>query len=152
MTDTREARPELLVATVHRDDCAFGTGFYRISLKGGDMRYCQSQEEVEYVHALLGRGQVVRVERDGYCLDGDRSGDARTPDVVDGEEWLNWPRERAMSEVGLTSERDYARVYKQVEAAVYRRNNRESQGGVHASIVIKRKGRRVVDATAEDDG
>jgi hypothetical protein len=71
--------------------------------------------------------------------------------VVDGEEWLGWPRERAMQEVGLTDERDYARVYRQIEAAVYRRNNREAQGGVHASIIIKRKGRRVVDAT-DDDG
>jgi hypothetical protein len=144
--------PDLLVATVHRDGCAFGTGFYRVSLKGGGVRYCQSQEEVEYVHALLGRDQVVRVERDGYCLDGDRSGDARTPDVVDAEAWLGWPRERAMREVGLDDERDYACVYKQVEAAVVRRNNRESQGGVHASIVIKRRGRRVVDAMADDDG
>jgi hypothetical protein len=57
-----------------------------------------------------------------------------------------------MREVGLTDERDYARVYRQVEAAVVRRNNRESQGGVRASIVIKRRGRRVVDAMADDDG
>jgi hypothetical protein len=152
MTETREARPELLVATIHRADCVFGSGFYRISLKGGGTRFCQSQEEVEYVHSLLGRDQVLRVERDGHCLDGDRHGDARTPDVVDAEEWLAMPREQAMAEVGLTEERDYMRVYNQVEAAVYRRNNRESQGGVRASIVIKRRGRRVVDAMAGEDG
>jgi hypothetical protein len=144
--------PELLVATAHRPDCTFGTGFYRISLVDQGVRYCQSQEEVEHAIALLAREQIVRVERDGHCLDGDRDGDARTPDVVDAEAWLGWPRERAMREVGLTDERDYARVYRQVEAAVVRRNNRESQGGVRASIVIKRRGRRVVDAMADDDG
>jgi hypothetical protein len=147
-----ESRVDLLVATAHRADCAFGPGFYRVTLRGGGVRYCQTTEQVEFMHSFLGADQVERVERDGHCLDGDRQGDARTPDVVDGETWLGWPKERAMREVGLDNERDYARVYKQVEAAVYRRNNRESQGGVHASIVIKRKGRRVVDATAEDDG
>ena len=143
--------PQLLVTTIHREGCVFGSGFYRITLKGGGTRYCQAQEEVEYVHSLLGRDQVIRVERDGHCLDGDRVGDANTPDVVDGETWLGWPRERAMQEVGLTSEADYARVYRQIEAAVYRRNNRESQGGVHASIVIKRRGKRVVDAMSDEE-
>lgn len=142
--------PELLVTTVHRRDCTFGTGFYRISLIDQGFRYCQSQEEVEHAIALLAREQIVRVERDGYCLDGDRHGDARTPDVVDGEEWLGWPKERAMREVGLESEADYARVYKQVEAAVSRRNNRESQGGERASIVIKRRGRPVVDVQSDE--
>jgi len=139
---------ELLVTAAHRDDCRFGSGFYRITLKGGGLRYCQAQEEVEFVHSLLGPDQVVRVERDGHCLDGDRQGDARTPDVVDAETWLSWPRERAMREVGLESEADYARVYNQIEAAVLRRDNRASQGGVRASIVIKKRGRAVVDATA----
>jgi hypothetical protein len=137
--------PELLVSTVHRGDCTFGTGFYRISLKGGGLRYCRTPEEVEFVHSLLGRDQVIRTERDGYCLDGDRQGDANTPDVVDAEQWLALPRTEAMHQVGLTSEADYARVYNQVEAAVGRRNNRESQGGVHASIVLKRRGARVED-------
>jgi hypothetical protein len=141
---------QLLVTTVHRDDCRFGTGFYRLELRDGGVRFCQTQEEVEYVHALLGPGQVARVERDGHCLDGDRQGDANTPDVVDAEQWLGWPRERAMREVGLDSEADYARVYRQVEAAVVRRDNRETQGGVRASIVIKRRGRRVVDALAKE--
>ena len=139
-------KPDLLVTTVHRGDCVFGTGFYRLTLKGGGTRFCQTAEEVEYVHSLLGRGQVTRVERDGHCLDGDRQGDANTPDVIDGELWLGLPMREAMTEVGLTSEADYARVYRQVEAAVGRRNNRESQGGVHASIVIKRRGAPVVDA------
>jgi len=144
-------RPELLVVTVHRPECVFGSGFFRLTLKDGGTRFCQSTEEVEYVHSLLGPDQVVRTERDGYCLDGYRRGDANTPDVVDGELWLAMPREQAMREVGLTSERDYARVYRQIEAAVGRRNNRESQGGVHASIVIKRHGVRVVDAMALEE-
>jgi hypothetical protein len=136
--------PELLVTAAHREDCTFGPGFFRISLIDQGMRYCRSQEEVEHA--------VVRVERDGHCLDGDRQGDANTPDVVDGETWLGWPRERAMQEVGLTDERDYARVYAQIEAAVYRRNNRESQGGVRASIVLKRRGRRVTTVGTDSDG
>jgi hypothetical protein len=135
--------PELLVTTAHRADCRFGPGFFRLTLRDGGIRYCMATEEVEQVHSLLSAEQVARVERDAYCLDGDRHGDANTPDVVDAEQWLGWPRERAMHEVGLTSERDYARVYEQVEAAVNRRNNRESQGGVRASIVIKRRGARV---------
>jgi hypothetical protein len=147
-----EPQADLLVATVHRDDCRFGSGFYRIVLRDGGVRYCQNKEQVEYVHSLLGRDQVVRVERDGHCLDGDRSGDANTPDVVDGELWLMLPRDEAMRLVGLDSEIEYTRVYKQIEAAVYRRNNRESQGGVHASIVIKKRGRRVVDALADEHG
>jgi hypothetical protein len=141
-------RTDLLVTAVHRGDCVFGSGFYRISLKGGGTRYCQTTEEVEHVHSLLGPDQVVRVERDGHCLDGDREGDANTPDVVDAEAWLALPQNEAMRRVGLTSERDYARVYRDVEAAVVRRNNRESQGGVHASIVLKKRGRPVIDAGA----
>jgi hypothetical protein len=141
---------DLLVATVHRRDCAFGPGFYRITLKDGGTRYCQATEEVEHVHAMLGRDQVVRVEKDAYCLEGNRSGDANTPDVVDAEQWLALERREAMALVGLTSEREYARVYRQVEDAVGRRNDREAQNGVHASIVIKKRGRRVTDALAED--
>jgi hypothetical protein len=143
--------PELLVTTVHRGDCVFGTGFYRLSLKDGGVRYCQAQEEVEYVYSLLGPDQVVRVERDGYCLDGDRHGDANTPDVVDGEWWLGLNVADGMRELGLTSEADYARVYRQIEAAVARRNDRESQSGVRASIVIKRKGRRVLDIPVDKE-
>jgi hypothetical protein len=144
--------PELLVTAAHREDCTFGPGFFRISLIDQGMRYCRSKEEVEHAVALLSGRQIVRVERDGHCLDGDRQGDANTPDVVDGETWLGWPRERAMQEVGLTDERDYARVYAQIEAAVYRRNNRESQGGVRASIVLKRRGRRVTTVGTDSDG
>jgi len=137
--------PELLVVPAHRRECAFGAGFYRISLVDGGTRYCQSEQEVEFVASLLGRGQIIRVERDGYCLDGDRRGDANTPDVVDAEQWLAMPQEQAMQAVGLEREADYARVYNQVEAAVYRRDNRAAQGGVRASIVLKRRGAPVRD-------
>ena len=136
---------ELLVTAAHRADCVFGSGFYRLTLKGDSLRYCQSEKEVEFVTSLLGDDQVIRVERDGYCLDGDRQGDARTPDVVDAEVWLAMPREQAMREVGLERDADYARVYNQVEAAVYRRDNRAAQGGVRASIVLKRRGAPVRD-------
>jgi hypothetical protein len=72
-------------------------------------------------------------------------GDAGTPDVVDGEWWLSLPREEAMRELGLTSEADYRRAYVAIEAACGRRDNRASQGGVRASIVIKRPGAKVTD-------
>jgi hypothetical protein len=136
---------ELLVTAAHRADCTFGPGFFRINLKGGGTRYCRDEREVRQVFALLAHDQTLHVDRDGYCLDGDRVGDARTPDVVDGEVWLGMPRHEAMDVVGLTDERDYARVYDQVSAAVYRRDNRAAQGGVRASIVIKKRGAPVTD-------
>ena len=101
---------------------------------------------MERAFALLdGVVRDLRLERDGYCLDGASTGDANTPDVVDGEWWLGLSATDGMQELGLTSEADYLRVYTSVEAAVYRRDNRASQGGVRASIVIKRPGRKVVD-------
>jgi hypothetical protein len=72
--------------------------------------------------------------------------DERTPDVIDGARFLGLSRVDGMRELGITSERDYARAYKDVEAAVYARDNRESTGGVHAPVVIKRAGREVHDA------
>ena len=138
-------QPDLLVTTAHRVDCVFGSGFYRLKLVDGGVRFCRTQEEVEFVHSLLGPGQVTRIERDGHCLDGDVQGDANTPDVVDGEAWLALPQAEAMRAVGLTSEADYARVYRHVEEAVGARNNRESQTGVHVPVVIKKAGRKVVD-------
>jgi hypothetical protein len=136
---------ELAVQVVHRVDCTFGSGFYRVQLADGGVRYCRDLREVRQVQSLLPGDAIQYVERDGYCLDGDRQGDANTPDVVDGETWLAMPRADAMESVGLTSEADYQRVYRQVEAAVYRRDNRASQGGVRASIVLKKRGARVLD-------
>jgi hypothetical protein len=131
----------------HHAECRFGTGFFRVVLREGNWRYCQSESEVERVCALLPAESIVRVQRDGYCLDGDAAmGDARTPDVVDAEAWLALPIADAMRELGLRSEADYARAYGMIEAAVVTRNNREAQSGVHASIVIKRRGAKVADA------
>jgi len=129
----------------HRADCVFGGGFFRVHLADGGVRYCQTQREVSQLAGMIGNGAIRVVERDGHCLDGDRSGDANTPDVVDAEQWLGMPMREAMAAVGLEHEADYARVYRQVEAAVLRRDNREKQGGVRASIVLKRRGARVED-------
>lgn len=62
-----------------------------------------------------------------------------TPDVIDGARFLNMSKADAMREVGITSEADYARAYKDVEQVV--KANRNNQ----ASIVIKRAGRPVID-------
>jgi len=72
--------------------------------------------------------------------------DERTPDVIDGARFLGMSQKDGMRELGISSEQAYARAYKDIEAAVVARDNRESQGGVHASIVIKRAGAKVVDA------
>ena len=72
--------------------------------------------------------------------------DERTPDVIDGARFLGMSQREGMRELGITREQDYARAYRDVEAAVHARDNREAQGGVRAPIVIKRAGARVVDA------
>lgn len=146
MIDEHGRTEYLTVTTVHRPDCSFGTGFFRLNYGAGP-RYCQSWDEVQTACRLLeGVVRDIRIERDGYCLDGDQPiGDANTPDVVDGEWWLSLPREEGMRELGLTRDADYSRAYKAIEAAVGRRDNRASQGGVRASIVIKRPGARVTD-------
>jgi hypothetical protein len=78
-------------------------------------------------------------------------GDARTPDVVDAERWLGQSMVEGMRELGLTSEAQYRRAYRDIEAAVSTRNDREAQTGVHASIVIKRRGVQIADADRKDD-
>ena len=72
--------------------------------------------------------------------------DERTPDVIDGARFLGLSQRDGMRELGVTREADYIRAYRDVEAAVLARDNRESQGGVRAPIVVKRKGARVHDA------
>ncbi len=134
----------------HRADCAFGSGFFRLTFGGHHTRYCQTWDEVLGACKLLeGVVRDIRVERDGYCLDGDPTiGDANTPDVVDGEWWLSLPRADAMRELRLHSDADYARAYRAIEAACGRRDNRASQGGVRASIIIKRPGAKVTNVHA----
>ena len=143
--DPLDRAEQLVLGPAHRSSCTFGSGFFRVQLSDGTARYCQDTAEVERVHRLLPWGAITSVQRDGYCLDGDRQGDAHTSDVVDGEQWLALPQDEAMALVGLDDARQYARVYRQIEQAVGRRNNREAQTGVHASIVIKKRGARVVD-------
>jgi hypothetical protein len=147
------SEPQLLVATVHRADCTFGglpTEFFRIVFQDGTRLWRHNQEAVEHTLALVPPERVERVDRDGYCLDGLRVGDANTPDVVDAETWLGMPRPEAMSLVGLDNEAEYSRVYKQVQDAVYTRDNRESQGGPHVPIVIKKRGRPLTTVTLDD--
>jgi hypothetical protein len=140
----------LSVMAAHRSDCAFGDGFFRLSFGEHEVRYCQTWDAVLTATKLLeGVVPEIRVDRDGYCLDGDPTiGDANTPDVVDGDWWLSLSVKDGMRELGLTSEKDYKRVYDTISATVYRRDNRASQGGVRASVVIKRPGARVVDVHA----
>lgn len=144
MTDPYGRIEHLVVTPGHRPGCVFGPGFFRVNY-GGNARYLQTEAEVSQVHSLLrGVARDLRVERDGYCLDVDSLiGDANTPDVVDGEWWLGLPVAEGMKELGLKNDTDYRRVYQQVESAVYRRDNRASQGGVRATIVLKRPGAKV---------
>jgi hypothetical protein len=148
-TDEFGRQERLLVLATHRPECTFGPGVYRISYRGAhslQTRYCQNEREVGDVYRLLdGVVKDLRVERDGLCLDHFVAGDARTPDVVDAEWWLGLSVADGMRELGLSTEGEYRETYQAIEAAVARRNDRAAQGGVRASIVIKRKGAKVTD-------
>ena len=123
----------------HRDDCRFGAGFYRIVLSNGERRYCQTEKEVRVAVGLLGIENVLHVQRDA-CLD--------EPDdrgVVDGERWLELPRADAMAVLGIDSEADYVRAYRQVEEAVLARDRHTAPGEPRPSVVIKKKGVPVSD-------
>jgi hypothetical protein len=138
----------------HRVGCVFGPGFFRVVVTGSQPRYCQSQAEVRYAMAMIGRG-VEHIVRDGYCLDPqdypeDGRGDANTPDVVDAEQWLALPQREGMAALGITSEADYRRAYRMVEEAVVARSNREKQVGVHVPIVIKKRGRPLIDVLVDE--
>ena len=141
---------QLRVSAAHRPDCIFGPGFFRLVLNEGGYRYVNSEAEIRAVQQFLPEHTIRYIQRDGYCLDGMRQGDANTPDVVDGETWLGLPRAEAMAQVGLTDEADYRKVYEQVESAVGRRNDRQSQTGVHVPIVIKKRGRPLIDVFADE--
>jgi hypothetical protein len=127
----------------HRSGCTFGPGFYRVVLTDGGRRFCQSEGEVQFVSHLLPQGSVRRVQRDGYCLDGDVGG---TPDVLSAERFLDMDRVDAMRELGLETEAEYVRTYRAVEDAVLERDRLHHGALERPSIVIKKKGRRVVDA------
>jgi hypothetical protein len=123
----------------HRAGCTFGPGFLRVELTDGSRRFCQTEDEVALLHKLLPPGSVRRYVRDGYCLD--ELEDA-SPDVIDADTFLAMPREAAMLALEVESEAEYTRAYRAVEDAVLARD----RAGGGASIVIKRKGRRVLDA------
>jgi hypothetical protein len=117
----------------------FGPGFYRVELEDGTRRFCQTEDEVELLHKLLPADAVRRCTRDGYCLD---EPEYASPDVIDADTFLAMPREAAMQALEVETEADYMRAYRAVEDAVLARD----RAGGGASIVIKRKGRRVLDA------
>lgn len=70
-------------------------------------------------------------------------GDATTPDTVDGVWWLGLPKAQAMWELGLRSEDEYRRVYRDIEAMAYLVENRRQQTGEYIPLVVKRRQRRV---------
>jgi hypothetical protein len=69
-------------------------------------------------------------------------GDATTPDTVDGVWWLGLPKPQAMWELGLTSEAEYRRVYRDVEQMAYLIENRRQQTGEYVPMILKRRKRR----------
>ena len=133
-----------LRGVVHQPGCRFGDGFYKVvyedEMGQRVVRVFQHQVDADLLVKILPPGREVRAYRD-ECLDAPQRVDAGTPDVVDAEWWLGLPVAYAMEEVGLTDERDYARMHRAIEDAVYTRDNRERQGGVRAPIVIRRKKR-----------
>jgi len=129
----------------HRRGCTFGPGYFRIVLSDGGRRFVDTETQVEAVRHLLPAGAMLKVQRDGYCLDQD---DLRSPDVMDGERFLNLPQADAMRELGITEEADYARAYRAIEDAVLARDRAIAAGARDKpSIVIKRKGKEVLDLT-----
>jgi hypothetical protein len=127
----------------HRPGCVFGPGFYRIVLSDGGRRFCQSEQQVEAVRRLLPAGAMVRVQRDA-CLD-PLEPDQDGRGVVDGEAFLNMPREQAMAELGIATEADYARAYSAIEAAVLAADRAAADGRDRPSVVIKKRGTPVHD-------
>lgn len=126
----------------HRPGCTFGRGFYRVQYWAGGQRRQREFDEFEaaqsFASLLPFTGTVVQTDA---CADDpiDDRGDAMTPDVVDADQWLAMPRSEAMAELGLTTEDEYQRVARAIEAATYTRDNREAQGGIRVPIVIRRK-------------
>lgn len=131
----------------HRPGCTFGPGLYRILLSDGGRRFVETETQVEAVRRLLPAGAMLRVQRDGYCLD-PPDADEATRGVIDGERFLNMPREQAMTELGISNEGDYARAYRAIEEAVLARDRAVAEGRDRASVVIKKHGQAVTDVRA----
>ena len=133
--------------TTHRHGCTFGPGYFRIVLSDGGRRFVETELQVEAVRRLLPAGSMLKVQRDGYCLDQD---DLESPHIIDGERFLNMPQKDAMRELGVTDEADYSRAYRAVEEAVLARDRAIAAGASdRPSIVIKRKGKEVLDLRAD---
>jgi hypothetical protein len=127
----------------HRPGCTFGPGFFRIELISGTRRYCQDEDQVRQVYSLLLLDSIKRVSRDGYCLDDDHG---VSPDVLEGEHFLNMPKIDAMRALGDISEVEYAQAYRAIEDAVLARDRAVAAGASdRPSIVIKKKGHQVHD-------
>lgn len=125
----------------HQPGCTFGPGFFRVVYQddaGRQVRYFDEGAAADSFASFL--SGAIRVQRDA-CLDQPEphQSDALTPDVVDAEAWLGLPRAQAMAELGIRTEADYHKAASAIEAAVYARDNRATQGGVRAPIVIRRK-------------
>ena len=130
----------------HRAGCTFGPGLYRIELISGSRRYCQSEDEVKQVYSLMIADTIKRVARDGYCLD---PHEYDSPDVLEGEAFLNMPEHEARDALGGITSEEYQQAYRAVEDAVLARDRAMSAGARdRPSIVIKKKGRRVADVAA----
>jgi len=128
----------------HRPGCIFGSGFYRLEMASGYRRFYQTQAELEHGVALLHGTPIRRVVRDGYCLDELPS--EASPDVIDGEAFLNMPQRDAQEALGGVSEQEYIRAYRAVEDVVLARDRAVAAGSAdRPSIVIKKKGKRVLD-------
>jgi hypothetical protein len=127
---------------VHLPGCKFGDGFYKIvyddEFGRPHTRVYTTQADADLLVKILPPGRNIRAYRDA-CLDAAAPVDAATPDVVDGDWWLGLPKAQAMEELGLTKESEYARVHRMVEDMVYARDNRRTQGGVKAPVVIRRR-------------
>jgi hypothetical protein len=119
-------------------------------LQDGDRRYCQDEDEVGFVATLLKRSSIRRVQRDAYCLDGFES-EPEGRGVIDAEQWLEMPRPEGMQVLGLRDEADYIRAYRSIEDAVLERDRAQTRTGVKASIVVKKHGTPVVDASQVEE-
>jgi hypothetical protein len=128
----------------HRPGCTFGPGFFRIELISGTRRYCQDEDQVRQVYSLLLLDSIKRVARDGYCLDPLEAGPS--PHVIEGEQFLNMPKEAAQEALGGATDEEYAQAYRAIEDAVLARDRAVAAGSTdRPSIVIKKKGRMIHD-------
>jgi len=127
----------------HRHGCTFGPGLYRIVLADGSRHFCQDEREVVQACSLLREGAIKKVQRDGYCLDQE---DLQSPDIIEGKRFLGMPKREAMAELGVASDAEYQLAYRAIEEAVLANDRRGGQ----ASVVIKKKGKVVLDIDATE--